>query len=142
MKLSPRLIFPLLALVALLPACNTMEQPSMIVEYLEIVTSDVDATCASLEKMHGVEFGEPDALVGNARTAALSTGGRIGVRAPMAEHDGPIVRPYARVEDIDAAIQAAEAAGATIAMPPTEIPGQGKFAIYILGEIQHGLWQL
>ena len=26
--------------------------------------------------------------------------------------------------------------------PPLEIPGQGTFSIYILGGIEHGLWQL
>ncbi|KKE84523.1 hypothetical protein N481_22185 [Pseudoalteromonas luteoviolacea S4047-1] len=32
--------------------------------------------------------------------------------------------------------------GAQIAMPPTEIPGKGQFAIYILGGNEQGLWQL
>jgi predicted enzyme related to lactoylglutathione lyase len=51
------------------------------------------------------------------------------------------VRPYILVGDIDAAVKAAEAAGAQMAMLPTEIPGQGRFAIYLLGGIQHGLWE-
>ena len=69
--------------------------------------------------------------------------GKIGVRAPMREDEQPVVRPYVLVEDIEAAVKAAQAAGAEIAMPSTEIPGgHGKFAIYILGGIQHGLWQL
>ncbi len=116
----------------------------MLIQYLEIVTPDVDATCATLEQMHGVRFGEAEAGLGNARTAALESGGRIGVRAPMAAHEElGVVRPYVLVDDIDSAVTAAEAAGAEIAIPPTEIPGyDGKFAIYILGGIQHGLWQL
>lgn len=114
----------------------------MLIQYLEVVTPDVDATCNALAKLHGVSFGQPDAGLGNARTAALKDGGRIGVRAPMAEHEQPIVRPYILVADIAAAVSAAEAAGGQIAMPSTEIAGQGKFAIYILGGIQHGLWQL
>jgi predicted enzyme related to lactoylglutathione lyase len=52
------------------------------------------------------------------------------------------VRPYVLVEDIEGAVEAARAAGATIAHPPLELPGQGTFAIYVLGGIQHGLWQL
>ena len=117
-------------------------EETMLVQYLEIVTPDVDATCAALEQLHGVTFGEADARLGNARTAALESGGRIGVRAPMAEHEEPVVRPYALVDDIESAVTAAAAAGAEIAMPPTEIPGHGgEFAIYILGGIQHGLWQ-
>lgn len=118
----------------------TKEQ-SMLVQYLEVVSSDVDATCSALAKVHGVTFGEPDAGLGNARTAALKGGGRIGVRAPMAEHDLPIVRPYVLVDDIEAAVKAAEAAGGEFAMRTTEIPGHGKFAIYFLAGTQFGLWE-
>jgi hypothetical protein len=32
--------------------------------------------------------------------------------------------------------------GGEIAHPPMEIPGHGKFAIFIQGAIQHALWQL
>ena len=126
-------------------AVETQANPeeSMHVQYLEIVTSDVDATCDVLAKVHGVTFGAREAGFGNARTAALASGGLIGVRAPLADHEQPVVRPYLLVDDIDAVIGAAEAAGAEIAMPATEIPGgHGTFAIYILGGIQHGLWQL
>lgn len=114
---------------------------TMNVHYLEIVTPDVDATCAALEKMHGVTFGKPVAELGNARTAALKEGGRMGVRAPMHEAEMPVVRPYVLVDDVNAAVKKAEAAGAEIALPFMEIPGQGKIAIYVLGGIEHGLWQ-
>jgi len=141
MNTAPRLALLLLALIPVLVACNTTEE-AMLVQYLEIVTPEVDSTCASLEQMHGVRFGESEAGLGNARTAALSNGGRIGVRAPMAAHEESVVRPYLLVDDIEAAVKAAEAAGAEIALPATEIPGHGTFAIYILGGIQHGLWKL
>lgn len=117
-------------------------EDSMQVQYLEIVTSDVDATCDAFAKIHGVTFGAPVAEFGNARLAALESGGRIGVRAPMAEHEQPVVRPYLLVDDIEAALGAVEAAGGQIALPAIEIPGGGTFAVYILGGIQHGFWQL
>ncbi len=66
----------------------------MKTQYLEIVTPEVDATCATLEKLHGVSFSAP------------------------------------------------EAAGGEIAHPPMEIPGHGRFAIFIQGGIHHGLWQV
>ena len=116
------------------------KEKAMLVQYLEVVTPEVDATCNALAKLHGVSFGQPDVGLGNARTAELKNGGRIGVRAPMAAHEEPIVRPYILVSDINAAVSAAEAAGGQIALPVTEFPA-GKFAIYILGGIQHGLWQ-
>jgi predicted enzyme related to lactoylglutathione lyase len=121
---------------------ESAKKQAMQIHYLEIVTPDLDATCDALAKLHGVSFGKPDAGLGNARTAALKGGGRIGVRAPMRESEQPVVRPYVLVDDIEAATRTAEAAGGEIALPPTEIPGQGKFAIYIQGGIQHGLWQL
>ena len=114
----------------------------MQVHYLEIVTPDVDATCGALAKLHGVRFSAPEAGLGNARTAALGNGGLIGVRAPMHETEEPVVRPYVLVDDIEAAAEAAMAAGGEIAHPPMEIPGHGKFAIYIQGGIHHGLWQV
>jgi len=113
----------------------------MQIHYLEIVTPEVDAVCATCEQLYGVSFGEPEAGLGNARTAALSNGGRIGVRAPLHETEEPVVRPYVLVDDVGAAVRAAEAAGAMIAHPPLELPGYGKFAIYIQGGIHHGLWQ-
>jgi len=123
------------------PAQAPKKERGIAVHYLEIVSSDLDATCAALEKLHGVKFSEPDAVLGNARTAKLEGGGRIGVRAPMRADEEPVVRPYLLVEDIEAAIQSAEGAGAQFAMKTTEIPGQGKFAIYFLGGTQYGLWQ-
>lgn len=117
------------------------QESTMQIQYLEIVSSDADATCATLAAVHGVTFSDPKPALGNARVASLATGGRISVRAPMAEHETPVVRPYALVDDIAAAIESAEAAGAQFAMYATELPGEGTFAIYMLGGIQHGLWQ-
>ncbi|HEX9692938.1 MAG TPA: hypothetical protein VGA22_12655 [Gemmatimonadales bacterium] len=45
----------------------------MQIYYLEIVTKEVDAVCAGYAAADGVQFGEPDAGLGNARTAALPT---------------------------------------------------------------------
>lgn len=114
----------------------------MQVYYLEIVTQDVDAVCKVQEQIHGVKFSDGDPALGNARTASLSNGGIIGVRAPMHASEESIVRPYLLVENIEAALAIAEKAGGEIAHPPMTIPGHGKFAIYIQGGIHHGLWQL
>jgi uncharacterized protein len=114
----------------------------MLIQYLEIVTKDVDAVCTSYASANGLQFGEPDARLGNARTAALVGGGLVGVRAPLRETEEPVVRPYWLVKDIEAAIAAVVQAGGKIAVPPMQIPGHGTFAIYIQGGNDHGLWQL
>ena len=114
----------------------------MKIQYLEIVTKEVDAVCDAYASAHKVQFGEPDAGLGNARTAALADGGLVGVRAPLRETEQPVVRPYWLVDDIVAALAAAVQTGGEVAHPPMEIPGHGTFAIYLQGGNDHGLWQL
>jgi predicted enzyme related to lactoylglutathione lyase len=112
------------------------------IQYLEIVTKEVDAVCAAYASAHQLRFGEPDAGLGNARTATMAGGGVVGVRAPLRTTEAPVVRPYWLVDDIDAAVVAVVEAGGQIAHPPMEIPGHGTFAIYLQGGNDHGLWQL
>jgi predicted enzyme related to lactoylglutathione lyase len=114
----------------------------MKVHYLEIVASNVDAVCAAYQAAHGVTFGSVDPLLGGARTAMLPDGGSIGVRGPLRATEEPIVRPYWLVDDIEAALASATKQGAFVAHSPLEIPGKGTFAIYIQGDVDHGLWQL
>ncbi|MEO7996126.1 MAG: hydroxylase [Gemmatimonadaceae bacterium] len=114
----------------------------MQVQYLEIVTKDVDAVCAMYTALHQVQFSEPHASLGNARTASLPSGGLVGVRAPLRETEEPVVRPYWLVDDIEAAAAAVAASGGKIAVPPMKIPGFGTIVIYLLGGNDHGLWQM
>ncbi len=51
---------------------------TMQIHYLEIVTKEVDAVCAAYAAANGVQFGEPDAGLGKARTAPLAGGGLSG----------------------------------------------------------------
>lgn len=121
---------------------TTETQGAMQIQYLEIVTEDVDAVCATYERLYGVTFGDAEAVLGGARTAPLANGGLLGVRGPLGETEEPVVRPYVLVDDIASAVAAAEEEGAMIAHPPLELPGHGTFAIFFLGGNQHGLWQL
>jgi len=114
----------------------------MKIHYLEIVAADVDAVCSAYTAASGLQFGQPDAGLGGARTASLPEGGLIGVRASMHETELPVIRPYWLVESIESALAAVVEVGAEVAHPPMEIPGRGTFAIYIHGGVQHGLWQL
>lgn len=98
--------------------------------------------CAAYEAAHGIKFGSVDPLLGGARTAALSSGGSIGVRGPLRDTEELIVRPYWLVDDIEAALDAATKQGAVVAHEALELPGKGTFAIYIQGDVDHGLWQL
>ena len=114
----------------------------MKILYLEIVTKEVDAVRAAYGSALDVQFGDPDAGLGYARTAALAGGGLVGVRAPLRATEEPVVRPYWLLKDIDAAVTAAVQAGGEVAHPPVEIPGHGTFAIYLQGGNDHDRWQL
>lgn len=117
------------------------EPQGMQVSYLEIVSKDVDGVCAAYKAMSGVEFSDPVAALGNARTAAMPNGTLLGVRAPMRDTEAPVVRPYWLVNDIKAAVAAVIDAGGQLAMAPTKAPGYCTFAIYVQGGNDHGLWQ-
>ena len=113
----------------------------MQVHYVEIVSKAVEKQCKALEQVHGLSFGPEVADLGKARVAETSSGTLVGVRATLAEHEQPIVRTYFAVDDITKAVKEAEAAGALVAYPPTKQGETGTWAIYILDDIQSGLWQ-
>ena len=126
---------------ALAGAQDKKKADGMQVFYLEVVTKDVEQVCAAYSAAGGVKFGKPDAGLGGARTAPMPGGGMVGVRAPLRDTEAPVVRPYWLVKDIKAAVAAAQKAGGQVAVEPTEIPGHGKFAIYVQGGVDHGLWE-
>jgi len=113
----------------------------MAVHYLEIVSNDVDIVAGLYQHMHGLSFGPPDPDLGQARVATQADGALVGIRNPLAAHEQPIMRTYLAVEDIQQAVKSAEESGATIAYPPTQQGSQGSFAIVVLGDVEHGLWQ-
>jgi len=125
-----------------LPASASLGGSAMKAQYLEIVTRDVDAVVAAYSSALDLQFSEPDARLGGARTAPMAGGGLVGIRAPLRDDEDPVVRPYWLVSDIDAAVAAVVRAGGQIAHPPLEIPGYGTFAIYYQAGNDHGLWQL
>lgn len=126
--------------------CTQSQQSSrrnaVNVQFLEVVTPDVDSACDLYSMLYGVTFGDANADLGGARTADLGGGGMLGIRGPLRDTETPVVRPYVLVDDISAAVSAAAEAGAEIAITPTEITGYGQFAIIIHGGIESGLWQI
>src|ERR1041384_1670449 len=124
------------------PARRSQERDSkMLVHYLEIISNDVDTLTGLCRRRYGLSFGSPGADLGQARVATRADGTLVGIRKPLAAHEQPMMRTYLAVEDIQQAVKMAEDAGATIAYPPTRQGQRGTFAIVILGDVQHGLWQ-
>ena len=118
-----------------------MSVPANAVYYMEIITPDPKATADFYTASYGWQFESAVPEFGNAWLATLPSGTQCGIRAPMHDQEKPIVRNYLRVEDIDAAVAKAGEQGAQIALPPMEIPGRGRIAIYFVGGIEQGLWQ-
>ncbi|MFK8028716.1 MAG: hydroxylase [Gammaproteobacteria bacterium] len=119
----------------------TFTGDTMDIHYLEIVTTQVDDVCDTYTSLTNADFSGPVEALGNARTAQLTNGGRIGVRAPMHSEETPAVRSYMLVDDAQAALDAAVAKGGEIVHPAFELPGEGIFGIYSQGGIMHGVWQ-
>lgn len=117
-----------------------MSAVDQAIHYLEIITPEPEATSAFYSEAFGWQFEQVPEL-GNAFAASIPGGALCGIRAPMHDQEAPITRTYLRVPDIEAAVSQAEKLGANIALPPMEIPGRGRIAIYFLGDIQQGVWE-
>lgn len=138
-------------LISISPGCRSSQRvesdnktegsSQMVVHYLEIVSNDVDTLTGLYQRLYGLSFGPPDADLGQARVATRPDGTLVGIRAPLAAHEQPIMRTYLMVEDIEQAVKKAEEHGAIIAYPPTRQGQRGTFAIVLQGGVQHGLWQ-
>lgn len=81
--------------------------------------------CAAYAAIKGVQFGHPDAGLGNARTATSDGGRTVGVRAPLRETEETVVRPYWLVEDIEAAVAAVVESGGQVTVRPWRYPAAG-----------------
>jgi len=118
---------------------NTMEHS---IHYLEIVTKDVKSMCDLYNESFGWNFQPEIPELGNARVAKLQDGSLCGIRAPMSPTEKPIMRMYLRVSDIAASVEKVSQQGANILLEHLEIPGHGIIAIYEIGGIEKGLWQV
>lgn len=119
-----------------------MQVPEHGIHYLELVATDPQATRDFYAAAFGLTFSAATPELGGAYFATLPTGSLLGIRGSMHAMETPVVRNYLRVDDVRAAVEQAEALGATIALGPTEIAGRGEIAIYLIGGIEQGVWQL
>ncbi|MFT6042533.1 MAG: putative enzyme related to lactoylglutathione lyase, partial [Gammaproteobacteria bacterium] len=89
----------------------------------------------------GWQFQEAPEL-GGALVASLPGGSLCGIREPMHAAEKPLVRTYLRVADIRAAVADAKRLGAEVMLEHMEIPGRGQIAIFGIGGIEQGVWQV
>ncbi len=112
------------------------------VYYLELVTSDVEGTCRMYSDVFDYSFGDPVPELGLARVASLPNGSWCGIRMPLSPEERPIMKAYYRVADLDVAVREVAGLGARILLESMLLEGWGKIAIFEMGGIQQGLWQV
>jgi predicted enzyme related to lactoylglutathione lyase len=124
-----------------------MPQPSIAPGdpcWIDLMTSNPEKSCAFYARLFGwtYESGDPDKYGGY--VTAFVDGAPV---AGLMNNDGASGTPdawttYLRVDDINAATQAATAAGGQILMPPMEVPDQGHMAMFQdAGGAAIGAWQ-
>ena len=112
------------------------------IHYLEIVTPDAEAARRFYAEAYGWAFSPAQPELGFAFVADLPGGSRCGIRAPLSPEEGPLVRSYLRVPELRAAVQEVERLGARVLLDYMELPGWGRIAIFEIGGVQQGIWQL
>lgn len=115
--------------------------PTPSLHYIELVTPDPEAARDVYAASQGWTFTGPTPELGGAYVTTLDDGTIWAIRAPMNSGEQPVVRPYLRVGDVEAAASQAESCGGTVALPPTEIAGRGRIAIVFVGSVQQGFWE-
>ena len=110
------------------------------ITHIEIPADDIERAKRFYGAVAGWEFGTmegfPDYWL--FRTSETAGGG-LGTRG---ESVGTVIRAYINVASVDAAVAAAEANGGSVVTPPTDVPGQGRFAAVHDSEGNEiGLWE-
>lgn len=129
----------------LLPGYGAAPTPRVAMHevcYVEIIATDVEATVRFCEDVFGWMFHAPDADLGGSRVATLPNGTRVSVRASMHEQEAPITRSYVRVANVADTVARAKRHGAEILLDAMTLGRHGTIAIWRIGGIEQGVWQL
>jgi predicted enzyme related to lactoylglutathione lyase len=96
------------------------------ISHIEFPADDVERAKRFYGAVAGWEYGEMAGIPGFwLFRSSPEAGGGIGKRG---EAVGNVIRVYIDVDDLDAAIAAAQANGGSVVTPPSPVPGQGRFA--------------
>jgi len=110
-----------------------MSNPPGTPIWYELVTPDPDGATGFYEHVVGWKIGEPPTGAPDYRMIGVP-GGAVGGVLPLTDDmKAAGARPtwllYLGVEDVDATAEKALSIGAHIFVPPTDIPGVGRFAL-------------
>ena len=99
--------------------------------WYELQTSDVNAAATFYGAVLGwstQHLGPPGASYCRLQSGTEGVGGMVALRTDMAG-PGPMWLGYIGVTDVDAAVARIKATGGGVHVPPTDIPGIGRFAM-------------
>lgn len=100
--------------------------------WYELLTADVEAALAFYGKVVGWKALPPAAMSGYYMfTAGDATIGGMMAMPKEAGIAKPVWLGYVHVANVDATVAAAQRDGATLCMPPTDIPDVGRFAMIL-----------
>lgn len=111
-------------------------------DHVEYASKDPAATRRFLEKVLGFHFETMESMGSyGLRTDKVSRGSGTGVRA-LEKGESPATISYLTVTNIDESLKAAQAEGARVLFPKSEIPGMGWHAVvHAPGDVPIGLFQ-
>jgi len=97
------------------------------ITHIEIPADDVERAKRFYAAVAGWDFSEMDGFPNYwlFRTGETSGGG-LGLRGDSV---GNTIRIYISVDTLEPAVAAAEANGGTVTTPPSDVPGQGRYAV-------------
>ena len=97
----------------------------------ELATQDEKMALAFYEKVFGFTQDEMDMGEGTYYVLKQGEKGRAGLYKAMQPEMPTMWMPYVAVDDCDAQADKAKSLGATVTVPPTDIPGIGRFAMFV-----------
>src|SRR5271170_4600007 len=111
-------------------------------DHVEYASTNPEATRKFLEKVLGFHFDIMDAMGGyGIRTDKVARGSGTGVRR-LEKGEAPATIAYLTVANLQESLLAAQAAGARVILPKTEIPQTGWHAVvHAPGDVPIGLFQ-
>lgn len=113
-------------------------QPAGAFSHVELISKDVARSMKFYERVFGWKFDDVGQGYMFFSPPALPTG---GLRRPQ-QGEGPGALSYIEVKDVAKTLKDAEAAGAQVLVPKTEIPNMGHYAVFLVpGEIPQGIFQ-
>ena len=110
------------------------------ITHIEIPADDLERAKRFYGAVAGWEFsamdGYPDYFLFRSGEGA---GGGLGTRG---ESVGDVIRDYISVDSLEDAVAAAQQHGGSVVTPPSDVPGQGRFAAVLDSEGNEiGLWE-